>query len=200
MKFIGITGGVGAGKSKLLTYLQEQYGAKIVLADQVAAELLEPEGACYQGVAKIFEQDDVLLADATFDRKKIAQIIFSDQKKREAMNGLIHPQVKQKILSMVEKERQKGEVEYFVLEAALLLEDHYDELVDEVWYIYASETTRSQRLREKRGYDEKKIQHLFAIQHTEETFREKADVIIDNDKSLDESLKQIDAYFAKEKR
>ena len=91
----------------------------------------------------------------------------------------------------VEKERQKGYYEYVILEAALLIEDHYDAVCDELWYVYASEQTRKKRLMADRGYSEQKVEQIFAAQLPDETYRKYCRVVIDNDRDEQYVLKQI---------
>ena len=90
--------------------------------------------------------------------KKLATVIFSDEKKRDALNGIVHPAVKKYIRTVADTERENGVLKILVLEAALLIEEHYDEICDELWYIYTSEKNRRERLKLNRGYsDEKKL-------------------------------------------
>ena len=87
----------------------------------------------------------------------------------EKLNAIVHPAVKEYIKRAIEKEREYG-TPFFVIEAALLIEDKYDEICDELWYIYADEQTRIERLKLHRGYSEEKIRDLFANQLSEEEF------------------------------
>ena len=100
MEFIGITGGVGAGKSEILRYIQEHYNAKILLADEVAHDLMKPGRECYDKIVQAFPGADILAEDGQFDRGKLAEVIFSDDEKRERMNGIVHPAVKEEILGI----------------------------------------------------------------------------------------------------
>lgn len=127
MKFIGITGGVGAGKSEILHYLETKDGVKVMLADEIAHELMLPGTDCYQKLKDRFRNEDIWSEDGSFDRKKLAAVIFSDEGKRETLNGIVHPAVKRYIRTVAEAEREKGELKILVLEAALLIEEHYDE-------------------------------------------------------------------------
>ena len=82
MKFIGITGGVGAGKSKILEYLASKPGIRVMLADEIAHDLMEPGTECYERLRKCFEDEDIYCGDGHFDRPKLASVIFSDEKKK----------------------------------------------------------------------------------------------------------------------
>ncbi len=91
MRFIGITGGVGAGKTEILQYIEREYPACVLLADRLAHELMQPETACYQEIQLSFPSEDIYLPDGSFDAGKLAEVIFSDDKKRVKLNGIVHP-------------------------------------------------------------------------------------------------------------
>ncbi|MBO5303491.1 MAG: dephospho-CoA kinase [Lachnospiraceae bacterium] len=196
MKFIGITGGVGAGKSELLHFMEKEYPVKVVLADELAHELMMPGAVCFNRIKEAFAGEDIFSSDGRLDAGKMAQVIFSDENKRERMNEIVHPAVKQEVLRRVEKERQKGEISCFILEAALLIEDGYDKICDELWYIYTAKDVRRARLKSSRGYSDAKIDAIFASQLSEETYRKYCKVVIDNNDSLEKSFCQIRQAFA----
>lgn len=191
MKTIGITGGIGAGKSCILSYIQQNCSCRILLADEAAHEIQEPGTACYDRIAGILG-NEVLQADGRIDRKKMAAAIFSDAELLKKVNAIIHPAVKEYILEEIERERQAGEKDVFFLEAALLIEEGYDRVLDELWYIYADEDTRRKRLSEERGYSQEKIDHILKNQLSEEAFRAHCKVIIDNSRDLGDTYRQID--------
>lgn len=193
MRSIGITGGVGSGKSVVLDYLRDHYGARLIVADEVARYLEEPGEACYNELLELLGKE-VLGVDGYFDNKKFAAAIFSDEKKLAAVNAIVHPEVKKFILSEMEKEERKG-CRYFVVEAALLIEEHYDEVLDELWYIYVPEETRRDRLKASRGYSDKKIDSIFAVQLPEQEFRSHCRYVIDNSGELPETYRQIDGLI-----
>ena len=199
MKFIGITGGVGAGKSAILEYIAENYNAKVMLADEIAHDLMMPGTKCYDTIKAEFAGEQIFLADGNIDRPRMAQVIFNDDGKRERMNGIVHPAVKDYILEIYREEQEKGELEYLILEAALLIEEHYDEICDELWYIYTSEENRRQRLKENRGYSDEKIDTIFKSQLTEEVYRKYCKVVIDNNHEPEAAFLQIRQQLDEEK-
>ena len=197
MRFIGITGGVGAGKSAILSYLAEKPNTRVMLADEIAHDLMEPGNDCYNQIVEEFQGLDILMETdgnepAPFDRIKLAQVIFSDANRREQMNGIVHPAVKEYVRQQYALELEKKELECLVLEAALLIEEEYDEICDELWYIYTSEENRRRRLKESRGYSDEKIDHIFKSQLSEEEFRASTQVTIDNNGDLEDTMKQIE--------
>ena len=199
MKFIGITGGVGAGKSAVLDYLATKPGVRVMLADEIAHELMEPGTDCYEQIRQAFPEHDIYKEDGHFDRIKLAKVIFSDENKRVRMNGIVHPAVREYILEVYEEEKTKGALDFLILEAALLIEEHYDEICDELWYIYTSEENRRERLRENRGYSDEKIDGIFASQLTEEEYRRHCVKVIDNNGSVEDTNLQLVKIFNEEK-
>ena len=122
----------------------------------------------------------------------MAAKIFSDEKLLAKVNAIIHPAVKELILDEIGKEKEKGSIRFFFVEAALLIEDGYLDIVDEMWYIYADKEVRKKRLLSSRGYSEEKIDSIMATQLSEEEFRKYCKVVIDNSGSLLEAYGQID--------
>ena len=200
MRFIGITGGVGAGKSAILSYLKEKPNTKVLLADEIAHDLMEPGTECYEKIIASFAGEDIFSDEVDkggekgrpFDRGKLAQVIFSNETKRERMNAIVHPAVKEYVREVFHKEKSKGELALLVLEAALLIEEQYDEICDELWYIYTSEENRRVRLAESRGYSEEKINQIFKSQLSEREFKEGTKVTIDNNGDLSKTYKEIE--------
>lgn len=190
MKIIGITGGVGSGKSEVLRYLDEQYNAVVCQADLVAKNLQKKGTICYNKIVEHFGED-ILDQNKRIDRPHLAQIVFKDQDELQALNAIVHPAVKENILRKIRQESRKGS-RLFVLEAALLLEEHYDEICDEVWYIYANEEVRKKRLKLSRGYSDEKIADMFRVQKSRDEFLEKSDRAIDNSGNFDDTREQLD--------
>ena len=195
MKIIGVTGGVGAGKSTVLNYLEKRYGAKLILADLVGHEVMEPGHEAYEQVVKVFGQE-IVSEDKTIDRKALGAIVFADEKKRMILNRIIHPAVRQEILRRLE-EAELSHLSYVVVEAALFLEENYDAFCDETWYIYTDEKIRRQRLKESRGYSDERIDQIFRSQKTHEEFQKRCLFMIDNNGSEKETFRQIDRRMKK---
>ncbi len=191
MKLIGITGGVGAGKSQILSYIKEKCNCRILLADEAAHRVKEPGQPCYERLVRLLGAD-ILQKDMRIDKGRMAAAIFADEDLLAGVNEIIHPAVKQYILSEIDRERSAGKTEAFFVEAALLIEDGYEELLDELWYIYADSDVRRQRLKESRGYTEEKIDQIFLSQLSEAEFRNHCKVVIDNSGSLSDTYMQID--------
>ncbi|HBN56553.1 MAG TPA: dephospho-CoA kinase [Lachnospiraceae bacterium] len=190
MKIIGVTGGVGAGKSTVLMYLAGQYRAKVIQADEIGHEVMEPGREAYQKILSVFGEG-ILSEDGSVDRKVLGGIVFADEEKLKALNAIIHPAVKEAILSRLTQAENAGE-KYAVVEAALFLEEKYDAFCDETWYIYTNEERRRDRLKKSRGYTDERIDQIFANQKTHEEFLSRCEFVIDNNKAQEDTWRQID--------
>lgn len=191
MQVIGITGGVGAGKSAILEYLEKNYKAKNLIADEIAHALMEPGTECYEKLLRILPAEVYQEDHEHIDRKALAKELFTSTELREKVNGIVHPAVKDFIRGEIAEQRKMESLDYLIIEAALLIEDHYDEICDELWYIYTTKENRKVRLMETRGYSEEKVEQIFQSQLSEETYREKCQVVIDNNGTKEESFYQI---------
>lgn len=195
MRIIGVTGGVGAGKSTVLDYLKKEYDAVIFLADEVAKQLLMPGEKCYDEVRSIFPED-VFTQEGAIHRERMAALIFAHPEYREKQNAIVFPAVRHYIEEQIKLHRQAG-TPLLVIEAALLIEEHYDEICDEMWYIYTDEKLRKKRLMESRGYSEDKTAAIMASQLSEDEFRRHSDVVICNSHTPEETYKEIDEAMKK---
>lgn len=191
MKLIGITGGVGAGKSLVLARLSERCRCRILLADEVGNEVKRPGEACYKRLVELLGEG-ILLPDGSIDRGRMAAAVFSDPGLRQEVNGIIHPEVRRRILTEVERERARGASDFFFLEAALLIECGYEAILDELWYVHADREVRRARLKEYRGYSDEKIDRIFASQLPEDTFYRHCCRVIDNNGDVQETYRQIE--------
>ena len=191
MKVIGITGGVGSGKSALLSYIKGKYDCEIILADEAAHRVKEPGQPCYQKLIELLT-DDILNEDGTINKKEMAAKIFGSDELLEKVNAIIHPAVKEMILQEITRLKKEGKTCFFFIEAALLIECGYLNIVDEMWYIYAREDIRRKRLKESRNYTDEKINAIMDSQLKEEEFRKYCKVVIDNSGSLEDAYEQID--------
>ncbi len=149
MKIIGITGKIGSGKSKLLERVEGIEGVSFAVADEVSHELIKKGNEGYNKLVEVFG-DEIIGGDGEIDKKKLSDIIFSDEKKRAVVNSLIHPLVKNKIIEDMTEKEKAGRICYFV-ESAILMESHFDVFCDELWYVYADRAVRKDRVVNTRG-------------------------------------------------
>lgn len=176
---IGITGGLGAGKSTILYILENTYGAKVYQADRISRSLSLAGGPAFDDIVKLFGEN-ILMPDGNPDRNRIAHIVFDDSEKLTALENILHPAVRGFLKSKAES--REGLV---VLEAALPLKAGFDEICDEVWYIYSDTESRINRVIETRGYTREKAEEIIASQMRDEEYRNIADFVIENDGSIE---------------
>lgn len=220
---IGVTGGVGAGKSEILRYLENRYNCRVLLSDDAAKELELKGRALYEPLVRLLSgsgpekeqamsdlpsekresegmpHEALLLENGEINKAEMARRIFADEKLLQKVNELVHPAVNRYILDEIERERRSGAREFFVLESALLVENGYDRIVDSMWYIYCDREVRRERLRASRGYSDEKITRIMGNQVSEEEYRRACDIVIDNTGDLtaeDGALAQVDAAIA----
>lgn len=205
MKIIGVTGGVGSGKTELLHYIEKNYRCRILLADEASHEVMQKGGRIYEPLVALLGSS-VLDSSGEINRKEMAARIFSQEELLGRVNALIHPAVREYILEAVAEEREKAAagaedaVDYFFLEAALLIECGYRSVVDEMWYIYCDLAVRRERLKKSRGYSDEKIDSILSSQLSEAEFRSGSDVVIDNSGNLEDAYRQIREALASGER
>ncbi len=190
MKVIGVTGGVGAGKSTVLNYIESVCKCRVIFSDNVANDIKLKGMPCYEPIVELLSEE-VLGDDGEIDKAKMAKMIFSDKGLLSKVNDILHPAVNRFIHEQIEYERNKNELDFLFIEAALLIENGYGEVVDEMWYIYADEEVRRQRLKASRGYTDEKISDILKGQLSDEEFRKHADFVIDNSGDEESMHRQI---------
>ncbi|BBF42571.1 dephospho-CoA kinase [Lachnospiraceae bacterium KM106-2] len=191
MKVIGLTGGIGSGKSTVANVLKEKFHAYLILTDDVARELMEPGGASYQAVVAYFGTQ-ILTESGEIDRKALANIVFADQEKLETLNSLTHPLVMDYVLKKTEEIKKEGRYSCIVVESALLIQAGYIPYCDEVWYVRVPDDIRRTRLKSSRGYSDEKIDAILQKQMSNEEFELHATKIIDNDGECTQIMKKIE--------
>ncbi len=191
MRVIGITGGIGAGKSTVLRYIQNKCRCRIIFSDQVGNDIKKKGQPCYEPLINILSED-VLDADGEIDKRRMAEMIFRDDDLLKKINNILHPAVNKFIHDQIEYEKNRDEYDYLFIEAALLIENGYEAIVDEMWYIYATEDVRRERLKSSRGYSDEKITDIFEEQLSDAEFREHSDFVIDNSGDEKKMHRQID--------
>ena len=149
-----------------------------------------PGGECYGEIVKLFGRQ-ITTETGGLDRKRIAEIVFQDEEKLKALNVIVHPAVKRYIKKAIAAAEKAG-TEYVFVEAALLIEEKYDEICDELWYIYTREDIRKERLMRSRGYSPEKVQQIFDSQLQEAVYRKHCKVVIDNNGTVEDAIRQID--------
>lgn len=192
MYIIGVTGGIGSGKSRILNELKENYGAYVVEADRLAHALMAPGGRLYRDIIQSY--GDGILENCepyAIDRAKLGKIVFNDKKQLEHLDKLTHPAVKEELLRLIDEKKHTCDTKLFVIEAALLIQDGYREICDEIWYVWASEEERIRRLIAGRGYTREKCISVIANQEDDDYYKKYADFTINNQLDYKNSSKQL---------
>lgn len=205
---IGITGGVGVGKTTILNVLQSSYKAKLIIADNVAKSLMKPGNDCYEKVIEAFGEDilfeipkDTLYGNSNkpikpaIDRKKLSDIVFNDPEKLAELNAIVHPEVKTEILKAIDDIYEIDENAIIVLEAALLIEEGYKEICDELWVVSAEKEKRIERLMLDRKYTREKCESIMDDQLSEGEYLKHADFVIENTGNIEDTVKQIKEHL-----
>lgn len=172
---IGITGGVGSGKSTVLSYIKEKYDSIILLTDDIAKELQQPNQISYNLIVKHFGKQ-ILKNDNTIDSKKLAEIVFNNKEELEILNSFCHPYVTEYIKNIININKNK----LIFIESALLLDTELKDLCDEIWYIKVDIELRRDRLKRNRNYSNEKINNMIQSQKSEEYFLQYSNFIIEN--------------------
>lgn len=198
MIVLGITGGVGSGKSKVLYDLEQNHDAYIVEADKLAHTLMEPGKPIYNEIIRQFGNDIVMeMEPHPIDREKLGNIVFKNKDKLSLLDSITHPLVKEEILRQIAEKKELGDTTLFVIEATLLIQDGYKEICDEIWYIWVPRETRIKRLMAQRGYTREKCISMFESQDSDEYYKQYADFTINNQFDYKNSSKQLNARLNK---
>lgn len=175
---LGITGGVGCGKSTVLNLLASHYKAKLLIADDIGHEVMEPGMPAWREIREQFGEE-VFTDKGEVCRNRLAALIYQDDSKRLLLNHIIHPYVFKEIERRLEEWKEEPLI---VLETAILFETGCDVLCDEIWWIDTDKETRIQRLRDSRGYTREKAESIMKKQMREEEWAERCHRRIDNNK------------------
>jgi dephospho-CoA kinase len=185
MHVIGLTGGIGTGKSVVAGILREQ-GAEILDADRVGHEAYLPGGPAYDDIVAEFGAE-VVAEDGTIDRKKLGPVVFADPAKLQRLNAITHPRIKDMMREKLKDLAGQG-VDLVVLEAALLFDAGWEDLTDEVWVTDVDPRTAAQRTSERSGIPmEQVFERIQKAQMANDERLRRADVVIDTSGTLDDT-------------
>ncbi len=187
---VGLTGGIGAGKSEVSRLLVE-HGAVLIDADRIAREVVAPGTPALAAVVAAFGED-VLAEDGSLDRPKLGSIVFADPEKLAVLNGIVHPLVRERSTALEEAAAEDAVV---VHDVPLLTENGLAPLYDLVVVVDAAPATQLDRLMRLRGMTEQDARARMAAQATREQRREIADVVVDNDVPLEELRRRVEEVW-----
>ncbi len=190
---IGLTGGIGSGKSTVAARLAS-LGAHVYDADEIARHALDPGGVCYARVIETFGEA-LVDQDGAIDRKKLAQIVFHDEKQRQKLNEIVHPYVIEELFSRAARELDGTEGRIAVFEVPLLFESGLDQKMDETILVASDKENRIQRVMRRSGMTREQILARMRTQMPEEEKRRRADRIIENNDTEEALLRRVDRLY-----
>ncbi len=195
MRIIGLTGGMASGKSTVSAYLRKK-GIPVIDCDEISRHVLDVgESGYYKAVQEFGE--GILNEDRTVNRKKLAEIVFSDKILIEKLNAIVHPEVINKTYELLERYRADGYMTA-VIDAPLLIEAGMHKIADEVWVVYVSHEIQLKRAIERDGLSRELIDDRLKKQFSLEEKKKYGDYLIDNETTLDELYRRIDEILKKD--
>ena len=175
MKIIGITGSSGSGKTTVSEILSEELNAKRINADQVVKQLQQKGNKYYEEIVQVFSQE-ILQEDGNLDRKKIAEIIFQDESKKEKLNQLTYKYVVEKIKEQINRTKE----EYIIIDAPLLIESKLNEICDTIIAVTSSKEEQIKRISKRDNVEEKHAELRLNAQKDNKFYKLYADYIVEN--------------------
>jgi dephospho-CoA kinase len=194
MLTIGVTGGIGSGKSTVAKILAE-LGAIVLDADKIAHSVYEPGAPAYDDVVAAFGKG-ILAADGTIDRKKLGPIVFADHAALERLNAIVHPRTFDRMRETIRNLRAQGERRPIVIEAAILIEANWQPLFDEIWLVVAPRERVIERVERDRGLKPEQTEARIRAQLSDDERRKHASLVIENDRTIDELRVKLTALWA----
>jgi len=191
---IGLTGGLGTGKTTVAEMLREK-GAVVINADQLGHQVYEPGRPAYREIIEAFGPQ-VVGEDGAIDRRRLAQVVFADPQALARLNRITHPRIREAIRERLAQLARDG-AQVVVLEAALLLEAGWDDLVDEVWVTMAPPEVAAQRAAARSGLPLEEAMARIRAQMDNEERARRAQVVIDTGRPLEETRRQVEEEWQK---
>ena len=183
MKVIGLTGGIGCGKSYVAKLAESNFPVYHINTDEMARNQMKKGGESYYKVLEGFKEykDIILDEDQEINRKELSKIVFNDSTALKKLDDITHPAVIEEIRNIIAREKELNRFTAVIIESALVFESGINSMCDEVWYVFAPVDTRIRRLMNSRGYSMDKINAVLSGQMKERDFIEKSDRVIEND-------------------
>lgn len=192
---IGLTGGIGTGKSTV-SKMMRGHDWVIVDADVIARQVVEPHEPAFEAIVKAFGDDVVSEETGTLDRETLGQLVFNDQEKRDLLNSIVHPAVREAMAMEAEEAKDYG-AEVVVMDIPLLIESDLFHLVERTVLVYAPEELQIQRVMERNGLSEEDVRARLRAQLPIDEKKQRVDDVIDNSGSIEELEAEVEAYVDK---
>jgi dephospho-CoA kinase len=193
MLLVGLTGGIGAGKTTLASLLAE-HGAQIIDADQLGRDALRPGAPAWHSVVDQFGDEVLVPGTMEVDRKRLAAVVFSDPRKLAALNAIVHPVIMKGIADELDRLRHSDAV--VILDAALIVELGLKDSLDAVIVVLSKQRERRERLLRSRGMSYEESGARIANQATEEELVAEADIIVRNDGSIEDLASEAERVWS----
>lgn len=192
MRIIGLTGGIGSGKSTVAEMLV-QLGARLIDADKLAREVVRPGEAAWQEIID-WLGPDILLSDSSINRKRLGGIIFADPEARAKLDRITHPYISSAMRQALAEAASVG-AKLVVVDIPLLFEKGWGKLADEIWVVYVDEATQLDRLMARDSLSRSEAAARIGAQMSLTDKARLADVVIDNSKDIDDTRQQVEAAW-----
>ena len=191
MKVLGLTGGIGSGKSMVLSMFAN-LGAEVIDADQLAREVVEPGQPALEEIATAFGRD-MLMPDGRLDRGKLARIIFADPVARARLNAITHPRIRERMATeMALRGSRPG---LLIVDIPLLYENDRSDTVESVIVVWVDSKTQLRRLTERDGLTPDEARQRIAAQMPLDEKRARADLVVDNSGSRENTRRQVEVIY-----
>jgi dephospho-CoA kinase len=195
VRVIGLTGGVASGKSSVAALLKE-CGVTVIDADELSREAVGPGGHCLEAIVSAFG-GEMLAPDGTLDRKRLGQVVFSDQAKRKTLERIVHPEIRRLAEAGISAAAASGQ-RIVVYMAPLLIEAGADALVDEIWVVSVSPQAQLERLMARDGVSREQAEQVVAAQMPLLEKERYGRIVIDNSGTIDELRHMFSEIWEKE--
>lgn len=190
MRIIGVTGGIGSGKSTVSKILAS-FGAQIIDADILARQIVEKGQKALEEIVSYFGET-ILDCEGNLDRKKLSGIVFKDKQKLEALNRITHKHVAERIIENIKKLKEN---EVAVVDAPIPIEHGFIDVVDEIWVVIADKEVRIKRVMDRSGLTYNEVEDRINSQLSDEYYKSISDKIIVNNGSIEELRRQVINYY-----
>lgn len=197
MKIIGVTGGIGSGKSTVSRILSD-LGAKVLDADRIAREVVKKGGEALDELKMTFG-NEILDSMGELDRKKLAAIVFSDAEKLKTLNRITHKYVASKIKNEVHRLRKEGKTEIVVIDVPLPVKEGFRDVADVIWTVTADRETRIKRVMARSSVTREEVERRMNAQYSEDSYVSLADIVIKNDGSIEDLEKKVAKLYVEAK-